>query len=76
MTAANRSARPVGYAQKKHAGPPSRKTIASSTMILSGLWLLLFIIIHVRTFKFGADAKRQAASGISIVSRWKTSATR
>ena len=33
-------ARPVRYAQKKHAGPPSRKTFASSTMIVSGLWLL------------------------------------
>ena len=62
MTAANRRARPVGYAQKKYAGPPSRKTIASSTMILSGLWLLLFIIIHVRTFKFGAEY--EAAGGV------------
>src|SRR5437016_9443861 len=29
----NRAARPVGYVQKKFAGHPSRKTIASSTMI-------------------------------------------
>jgi succinate dehydrogenase cytochrome b subunit len=54
MYLANRQARPVGYAMKKRAGPPSRKTLASSTMILSGLWLLVFVIIHVRTFKFGA----------------------
>ena len=34
-------------------GAPSRKTFASSTMIVSGLWLLVFIIIHVRAFKEG-----------------------
>lgn len=55
MTVANRKARPVAYAQKKYAGPPSRKTLASATMIFSGLWLLLFILIHVRTFKFGTE---------------------
>jgi succinate dehydrogenase / fumarate reductase cytochrome b subunit len=48
----NRKARPVPYVQKKMAGPPSRKTYASSTMILSGLWLLAFLIIHVKAFKF------------------------
>jgi succinate dehydrogenase / fumarate reductase cytochrome b subunit len=48
----NRKARPVPYVQKTMAGPPSRKTYASSTMILSGLWLLVFLIIHVKAFKF------------------------
>jgi succinate dehydrogenase / fumarate reductase cytochrome b subunit len=52
MFLTNRRARPVGYVQKKYAGPPSRKTFASSTMILSGLWLLAFIIIHVKAFKY------------------------
>jgi succinate dehydrogenase / fumarate reductase cytochrome b subunit len=31
-------------------------------MILSGLWLLLFVIIHVRTFKYGAEY--ETASGV------------
>ncbi len=52
MVLDNRRARPVPYALKKFAGPPSRKTVASSTMILSGLWLLAFLIIHVKAFKF------------------------
>lgn len=60
MTVANRRARPVKYAQKKPAGAPSRKTLASSTMIFSGLWLLLFIVIHVRTFKFGTEYETAA----------------
>jgi succinate dehydrogenase / fumarate reductase cytochrome b subunit len=62
MVIANQRARPAGYVQKKRAGFPSRKTIASSTMILSGLWLLLFVIIHVRTFKYGPEY--QAVGGV------------
>lgn len=50
----NKAARPVAYVMKKPAGPPSRKTLASSTMIVSGLWLLLFIVLHVQAFKYGA----------------------
>src|SRR3954465_11449177 len=46
MFLGNQQARPVRYQQKRFAGRPSRKTIASSTMIVSGLWLLLFIIVH------------------------------
>jgi succinate dehydrogenase / fumarate reductase cytochrome b subunit len=53
MFIANQTARPVAYAKKRYAGPPSRKTVASATMIFSGLWLLVFILIHVRTFRFG-----------------------
>src|SRR5436309_3833168 len=51
----NQSARPTRYAQKKSAGPPSRKSFASSTMIFSGLWLLLFIIVHVKAFRCGTE---------------------
>ena len=36
------------------AGHTSRKSLASSTMIASGLFLLLFIVVHVKQFKFGA----------------------
>lgn len=53
MYLGNQQARPVRYAQKKYAGPPSRKTFASSTMIFSGLWLLAFLVIHVRAFHDG-----------------------
>jgi succinate dehydrogenase cytochrome b subunit len=55
MYGANRGLRPVRYAQKKYAGLPSRKTFASSTMIVSGLWLLAFLIVHVKTFRFGIE---------------------
>src|SRR5262245_21879843 len=55
MFLSNQQARPVRYMQKRSAGYTSRKSIASSTMIVSGLWLLLFIIIHVRAFRYGTD---------------------
>jgi succinate dehydrogenase / fumarate reductase cytochrome b subunit len=53
VTMANRRARGQGYAVKKRAGHTSRKSLASSTMIVTGVWLLLFIVIHLKTFKFG-----------------------
>src|SRR5438093_6828301 len=55
MFVTNRRARPVGYARNTFAGPPSRKSMASSTMIVSGAWLLLFIVIHVRAFRYGPE---------------------
>ena len=55
MFLGNQATRPVAYARKKKTGPPSRKTVASSTMIFSGLWLLAFIIIHVKAFRYGTE---------------------
>lgn len=55
MYLGNWATRPIAYKRKEYAGRPSRKSIASSTMIFSGLWLLLFIIIHVKAFRFGTE---------------------
>jgi succinate dehydrogenase / fumarate reductase cytochrome b subunit len=52
---ANRRARPVGYYRRKWGGPPSRKSIASSTMIFSGLVILVFVAIHLAQFKYGPE---------------------
>jgi succinate dehydrogenase / fumarate reductase cytochrome b subunit len=49
----NQRARPVPYEKKERAGRTSRKGLASSTMIASGLLVLLFVIVHVKQFKFG-----------------------
>jgi succinate dehydrogenase cytochrome b subunit len=49
----NSAARPVRYAIKKRAHHTSRKSLASSTMIWSGLFVFVFIIIHVWQFRFG-----------------------
>jgi len=55
MYVQNQAARPVRYRMKRYAGEPSRKTIASSTMIFSGLWLILFLLIHVKAFRFSPE---------------------
>jgi succinate dehydrogenase / fumarate reductase, cytochrome b subunit len=49
----NREARGGSYAVKRQARHTSRKSLASTTMILSGLWLLVFMVLHLKTFKFG-----------------------
>ncbi|MEQ1911002.1 MAG: succinate dehydrogenase cytochrome b subunit [Vicinamibacterales bacterium] len=51
----NQQTRPVAYIKKKGQGAPSRKSVSSTTMIVSGLWLLIFVVIHVRTFKYGPE---------------------
>jgi len=49
-------ARPTGYKKTGNAGGPSKKTISSRTMIITGLIILVFIPIHVIMFKFGPAA--------------------
>jgi succinate dehydrogenase / fumarate reductase cytochrome b subunit len=53
MTFHNQSARPAKYAKKEWAGGASQKSLASSSMILTGLAILIFVPIHVWTFKYG-----------------------
>ena len=74
VTLRNREARGRGYAVKKRAGHTSRKSLASSTMIVSGVWLLAFLIVHVKAFRFsptypwgdgGRDLFRQEMENLS-----------
>lgn len=56
----NRSARgPVPYKVKRWAGGASRKSIASSTMIWTGAVILIFLPLHVATFKYGPEYTSQ-----------------
>jgi len=48
------AARRAGYKYAANAGGKSRKTLSSRSMIVSGIILALFVILHVRLFKFGA----------------------
>lgn len=50
----NAAARPVAYREKQWAGHTSRKSWSSTTMALTGLFILFFVVVHIRTFKFGA----------------------
>ncbi|MCZ6634346.1 MAG: succinate dehydrogenase cytochrome b subunit [bacterium] len=51
-----RRARPERYHKVQSAGGASRKTLGASTMILTGLVILLFVPLHLKTFKFGPGA--------------------
>lgn len=56
MFFANRGARPERYAARKWAktkNDRSRKSLSSTTMILTGTITLLFVVTHLATFKFG-----------------------
>jgi succinate dehydrogenase / fumarate reductase cytochrome b subunit len=53
VTLSNNKARPVGYARKDRANRDGRKSLASSTMIFSGIVMLVFVPLHLFTFKFG-----------------------
>jgi succinate dehydrogenase / fumarate reductase cytochrome b subunit len=58
-----KSARPEGYSVSKSKGGESRKNTASMSMIVSGLVLLFFLVLHVNHFKFGPSI----AQGYSTV---------
>jgi succinate dehydrogenase / fumarate reductase, cytochrome b subunit len=47
-------ARPVGYTQLKSIGEPSKQSISSRSMLITGAVLLGFLVLHLTTFKFGA----------------------
>jgi len=48
-----RAARPTAYAVVGDAGGASRKTLSSRSMLLSGVFLLVFVVLHVSHFKLG-----------------------
>ncbi len=51
LTWENKSARPQNYCKKARTGRGS--TFASSTMLITGLIILAFLIFHIWHFKFG-----------------------
>jgi succinate dehydrogenase / fumarate reductase cytochrome b subunit len=55
ITIGKMKARPIDYYKTGNAGSPSKKTLASSTMIYTGAVLFIFLIIHLKTFKFGPN---------------------
>ncbi|NKB24857.1 MAG: succinate dehydrogenase [Kiritimatiellae bacterium] len=57
-----RKARPISYYKTASAGGASKKTISSSTMIITGIVILVFTVIHIKTFKYGPSI----AEGYSI----------
>jgi len=48
-----RRARNVGYDKYQSSGKPSMQSLSSRTMIVTGLILLVFLVIHLWSFKYG-----------------------
>ena len=53
VTMHNRAARSSRYANVRGAGGPSYKTTSSTTMIYTGVLMLIFLVMHLFTFKWG-----------------------
>ncbi len=49
----NRKARPVGYAVSPQRGEKTAASFASRTMKYSGFLVLVFLVLHLITFKYG-----------------------
>ncbi len=61
VTLKNRSARPKSYAVSNSLG---ERSLASSTMIISGGLILVFLVVHLWTFKFGTDVAPPSEDGV------------
>ena len=61
ITLENRGARPMAYDVSTSLG---KKTLASSTMMWSGSFIFIFLVLHLVSFKFGADVAPPNAEGI------------
>ncbi len=46
-------ARPKSYDMTKSAGPTTKKTLSSATMIYTGILIFTFAILHLISFKYG-----------------------
>ncbi|HSC26015.1 MAG TPA: succinate dehydrogenase cytochrome b subunit [Vicinamibacterales bacterium] len=64
MWIANRAARPVHYEKKEPARHTSRKSLASTTMIGTGIVTAFFVLIHVRQFRFGTYYLVDGSEGV------------
>ncbi|MFZ9594765.1 MAG: succinate dehydrogenase cytochrome b subunit [Bdellovibrionia bacterium] len=62
-------ARPVGYQLQNSKKGPSKMDVASKNLIFTGALLLLFLVVHIKQFKFGpgiAEGYVQQLDGKSI----------
>lgn len=48
-----RQARKASYKSLRSSGGPSKQSLSSRSMIVTGIIILVFLVIHLKTFKFG-----------------------
>ena len=73
VTAQNKAARKNRYAVKGNAGKPSRKSLASQSMIYTGLVLLVFLVAHIWMFRFATRFNPQHVTlhGSEVINLYK-----
>ncbi len=55
VTYRSKVARPIGYDSLKSKGGPTKSNVTTRNMIYTGIVLLVFLIIHLKQFRFGPD---------------------
>lgn len=58
LTLTARQARPVKYAVTRTKGGPSLQNLSNTTMVISGIVLFVFILVHLWHFKFGPGVEQ------------------
>lgn len=69
VTLHNKSARPIAYSTVQSKKGPSKNNVTSRNMIATGFVLLVFLIIHIKQFKFGndiADGYTASVNGVMV----------
>jgi succinate dehydrogenase / fumarate reductase cytochrome b subunit len=66
ITIGNWRARPGRYRVSCNAGHTSKKTIASTTMVYTGILIITFTVLHLLQFKYGAVIMYTTKDGIYI----------
>lgn len=68
LTMENNAARPQKYDVNAKKG---KRSFASFTMIYSGIWILVYLIIHLKTLKLGAELTT-TIGGVEMRDMYKT----
>ncbi len=55
VTFTSKNARPIPYESLKSKGGPTKSTLGSRNMIITGLVLMVFLIVHIVQFRFGPE---------------------
>jgi len=60
------AARKEKYRNLRNAGGTSKKTLSSRSMIITGIVIILFVVVHVKMFKYGAAGEFTNSHGDKI----------
>jgi succinate dehydrogenase / fumarate reductase cytochrome b subunit len=74
VTYSSKAARPVAYDSAKSKGGPTKNNVTSRNMIITGMVLLVFMVIHLWQFRFGPqieDGYTSMVSGVMVLDLYR-----